>query len=63
MSTILFIADGFPPVAGAGIKRPLKFIKFLTRAGWRSLVLTPDNNRFLPLDESLVSEIPKGTTV
>ena len=63
MKSVLFIADGFPPVAGAGVKRPLKFMKFLSATGWRCHVLTATNDRYLPLDPSLLAEVAQGTTV
>lgn len=63
MKSVLFIADGFPPVACAGVKRPLKFLKFLSEAGWLCFVLTEANDRYCPLDPSLTQEVPQGTVV
>lgn len=63
MKTVLIITDIFPPLAGAGIKRILKFIKFLPGEGWRCIVLTAANEGFLPLDPSLTGEVPPETTV
>ena len=63
MKTVLIITDVFPPLAGAGIKRILKFTKFLPEHGWRCFVLTADNERFLPTDPTLLREVPPATTV
>lgn len=63
VKTVLIITDVFPPLAGAGIKRILKFTKFLPAQGWRCLVLTAANEGFLPLDPSLAREVPPGTMV
>jgi glycosyltransferase involved in cell wall biosynthesis len=60
---VLIITDIFPPLAGAGVKRILKFAKFLPEYGWSPVVLTADNESFLPLDSSLTAEIPPGTSV
>lgn len=38
---LLVITYGFPPVGGTGARRISKFVKYLDRAGWDSIVLTP----------------------
>lgn len=63
MRSLLIITDVFPPLAGAGTKRILKFAKFLPEEGWKCTVLTAANERFLPLDPSLVAEVPPATPV
>lgn len=37
---VLFIAYYFPPVAGGGVQRLAKFVKYLPAAGWLPVVLT-----------------------
>lgn len=63
MRNILLITDVFPPLAGAGVKRILKFIKFLPKLGWRCHILTAKNENFMPLDPTLSSEVPAETIV
>jgi len=43
MKKVLMIAYHFPPVAGVGIFRVLKFVKYLPRFGWKPVVLTVRN--------------------
>lgn len=40
MKRILMIAYYFPPVAGGGVQRSLKFCKYLPGLGWKPFVLT-----------------------
>jgi len=42
MKKILFIAYKFPPIAGSGIQRPLKFIKYLPEFGIEPIVFAPE---------------------
>lgn len=42
------------------MKRPLKFLKYLSQKEWCCSVLTAKNEAFHPLDPSLVAEIPSG---
>lgn len=63
MKSLLIITDVFPPLSGAGVKRILKFLKFLPRYGWRCTILTAKNENFMPLDPTLSAEVPPQTTV
>lgn len=60
---VLLIAYSFPPVGGAGVQRPVKWVKYLERAGWNVTVLTVANPSVPVLDESLLAEIPAQTRV
>uniref|UniRef100_A0A7C2JYG7 Glycosyltransferase subfamily 4-like N-terminal domain-containing protein n=1 Tax=Schlesneria paludicola TaxID=360056 RepID=A0A7C2JYG7_9PLAN len=60
---LLLIAYSFPPVGGAGVQRPVKWVKYLHRAGWDVTVLTPANPSVPVRDESLIAEIPAETTL
>lgn len=63
MKKILFISYFFPPTAGVGRLRLVKFIKYLPQSGWEPSVLTV-KRAFYPLrDESLVQEIPPQVTI
>ncbi len=63
MKKVLFIAYNFPPVAGAGTIRVVKFIKYLPQFGWEPIVLTVDRGFSLFSDEYLVKDIPADTKV
>jgi glycosyltransferase involved in cell wall biosynthesis len=60
---LLLVAYAFPPVGGAGVQRPVKWVKYLHRAGWNVTVLTPANPSVPVLDHSLVAEVPADTVI
>ncbi len=60
---VLIISYYWPPSAGAGVQRWLKFSKYLRNHGWEPVVYTPENPEFPGYDYSLSSEIPEGMHV
>lgn len=54
---VLIISHLFPPDAGGGVYRILKFCKFLPRFSWQPLVLTTKGGYYRERDESLLQEI------
>ncbi len=50
---LLLVAYSFPPVGGAGVQRPVKWVKYLHRQGWDVTVLTPSNPSVPVIDHSL----------
>lgn len=60
---VLLIAYSFPPVGGAGVQRPTKWVKYLPPCGWDVTVLTPENPSVPLRDESLLAEIPPETRI
>ena len=53
---ILVLAASFPPAAGSGIHRVLKFVKYLPAFNWRCVVVSAElADRD---DETLLTEIP-----
>ncbi|OGU23037.1 MAG: hypothetical protein A2X85_14335 [Geobacteraceae bacterium GWF2_54_21] len=58
MNKVVIVAYGFPPVGGAGVQRPVKFVKFLRRFGWEPVVLTVSNPSVPLLDTSMQKDIP-----
>ena len=52
------ITTSFPPYAGSGGQRVLKFIKNFNHFNWQSVVLTRQATSFETQDGSLVDEIP-----
>jgi len=63
MKKVLIVAYGFPPVGGAGVQRPVKFVKYLRNFGWEPVVLTVANPSVPVIDESLMKDIPEGVKV
>ncbi len=63
MKNVLMIVPFFPPNAGGGAYRPLGFVKYLGRSGWKPTVVTMASNSFWITDDSLVAEIPSGCDV
>lgn len=57
------IINEFPPVGESGVQRPLKFLKYLDRAGWDTFVITPQRPPKSVIDESLCREIPTRTRI
>lgn len=60
---LLLIAYTFPPVGGAGVQRPVKWVKYLQHFGWDVTVLTPSNPSVPVRDESLLENIPAQTRI
>ena len=60
---LLLIAYNFPPVGGAGVQRPVKWAKYLRRAGWDVTVLTTLNPSVPARDESLLADLPADVNV
>lgn len=62
-SRVLFISYQFPPVGGAGVQRPAKFVKYLREFGWEATVLTPSNPSVPVFDESLCADLPDDLAI
>ncbi|WP_437774292.1 glycosyltransferase [Sorangium sp. So ce1097] len=60
---LLLISYHFPPVGGAGVQRPVKFVKYLHRFGWEASVLVAANPSAPLSDESLLRDIPAETHI
>lgn len=54
---VLIITYYWPPSAGSGVQRWLKFAKYLPEFGWEPIIFTPENPDFDLQDESLLKEI------
>ncbi|MBP7116909.1 MAG: hypothetical protein KBB33_01030 [Candidatus Cloacimonetes bacterium] len=55
---ILMIVNEFPPTGESGVQRPLKFLKYLDRAGWQCWVITPKKLPKNVVDASLCDDVP-----
>lgn len=62
---VLMAAYYFPPLAGSGVFRSLRFAKCLPFYGWQPTVISTDRppNGWNFTDQSMVSEIPEGMEV
>lgn len=58
MKRILIITYYWPPSAGSGVQRWLKFSKYLPRHGWQPVIYTPENPDFDLKDDTLLKDIP-----
>lgn len=63
MKRVLIIAYYWPPNAGVGVYRWLKFTKYLPQFGWQPVVYTPENPELMAVDEHLVQDIPPEAEV
>jgi glycosyltransferase involved in cell wall biosynthesis len=63
MKKVLIVSYNFPPVGGAGVQRPVKFVKYLRAFGWDPVVLTVANASVPVKDSSLEKDIPQGVCV
>ncbi|MEJ2722867.1 MAG: glycosyltransferase [bacterium] len=63
MKNLLMIVPFFPPNAGGGVYRPLNFVKYIERFGWRTTVVTPRAESFWITDGALVDQVPPGCDV
>ena len=57
MKKVLIITYYWPPSAGGGVQRWLKFAKYLPANGWEPVVFTPENPAFDQIDESLLKDV------
>jgi glycosyltransferase involved in cell wall biosynthesis len=60
---VMVVAYGFPPVAGAGIERTLKYTTYLPDFGWEPVVIAPSHPAYRLVEPGSVSRIRAGTEV
>ena len=60
---VLIITYYWPPSAGGGVQRWLKFVKHLPACGWEPIVYTPDNPDYSLQDASLLADLPSDIKV
>ena len=63
MKKVLIITYYWPPSAGSGVQRWLKFSKYLPEFGWEPVIFTPENPDFELKDPSLLKDIPHDLEV
>ncbi len=57
MKKVLIITYYWPPSAGSGVQRWVKFAKYLPQFGWEPVIFTPENPDFHVRDETLLKDI------
>ena len=57
MNKVLIITYYWPPSAGSGVQRWVKFAKYLPHYNWEPIVFTPENPDFNVKDETLAGDI------
>jgi hypothetical protein len=57
MKKILMIAYFYPPVAGGGVQRTVKFAKYLPEFGWKPVILTVHDGYDYYSDAALVKDV------
>ena len=60
---MLLITYYWPPAGGPGVQRWLKFVKYFKEFGIEPIVYIPENPTYPLEDNSLLREIPEGTTI
>jgi glycosyltransferase involved in cell wall biosynthesis len=63
MKRVLIIAYYWPPNAGVGVYRWLKFSKYLPQQGWQPVVYTPENPELQAVDATLEKDVPSEAEV
>lgn len=58
LKKIIILSFIFPPLAGGGVQRTLKFVKYLPQYGYTSYVITTEKSTYGSKDYSLLEEIP-----
>jgi glycosyltransferase involved in cell wall biosynthesis len=53
----------FPPMGGGGVHRPLSFVRYLPRHGWKTTVVAPEAGAYWISDPSLTERIPAACRV
>jgi hypothetical protein len=63
MKKILIITYYWPPAAGPGVHRILKFSKYLPEFGWKPIILTVNEGAFPAQDATLLNDIPESCVI
>ena len=63
LTSVLMIANQFPPMGGSGVQRTLKFVKHLRAFGYEPIVFTRETDKAKLRDESLLADVPDGVEI
>ncbi len=61
--TLLVLTYRWPPQGGVSVQRVTKFVKYLSRRGWRPVVHTVSNPYAPVRDQGLARDVPPGVAV
>lgn len=61
--TILLVSYYWPPAGGISVLRTLKIAKFLSKLGWKTVVLTVDNPQYPIIDQNNLKDVPSNCTI
>ena len=60
---VLLVTYYFPPSGGAGVQRPLKWVRYLPAAGVETVVLTVRAGAYPHLDAGMAADVPRSVEV
>jgi glycosyltransferase involved in cell wall biosynthesis len=63
MKSLAMIAYFFPPEGCAGVYRPLRFLRELTKRGWSTTVICADPYRYERYDAELLARVPREARI
>jgi hypothetical protein len=63
MNGVLLISYYFPPDGGAGVYRPLRFVRQLPAMGWHPSVITVNGDGHDRYDPGLLKSVPEGIEI
>jgi glycosyltransferase involved in cell wall biosynthesis len=63
LKTVLILVYYWPPQAGSGVQRWLKFVKYLPEFGWNPVIITPRNGTAPYYDKALLNDVPPQATI
>jgi len=63
MKSVIMIPYFFPPEGAAGVYRPLRFVRQLSKMGWDTTVVCADPYRYERYDPELLTLVPTKTEV
>src|SRR5205809_6493754 len=63
MKSVLMIAYYIPPEGSAGVYRPLRFVRHLSKMDWSPTVITADPYDYERFDSDLLELLPRETEI
>src|SRR5262249_38764630 len=61
--SVIMIANVFPPYGVAGVYRPLRFVKHLSKTGWCTRVIAANPYFYDRYDPDLLASVPRETQI
>src|SRR5438128_12313433 len=63
MKSVIMVANAFPPYGVAGVYRPFRFVKHLSKTGWCTRVITANPYCYERYDPDLLDSVPSETEI